>query len=196
MNCIANQALLLFGDRLAPDGSLVRENFAAWFGASKVVDGQGAPMRVYHGTGTDTGNSINPGTYFSGRCDVADIYAKAPTRQVEGGGPNVTPAYLSLQNPYVFDAQTVNDNLSHHVMGTRSRLDVVFAELARRGHDGLIIKNYDDLGGMQDQYVSFCPSQVKSAVGNSGLFDGDSDSLDDSHAFAAVAVTDRPRLRA
>lgn len=187
---------ILFGDRQAPDGTLVRENFAAWFGVSKVVDAQGHPMRVFHGTGADTGASINAGTYFSDRPDVAGIYAKAPTRQADGAGPNLTPVYLSLQNPYVFDAQAINDNLSHHVMGKRSRLDVVFAELSRQGYDGLIIKNYDDLGGMQDQYVIFSPSQAKSAIGNSGFFDRESDSLDDSHAFAAAAAFDRPRLRA
>lgn len=40
----------VFGDRLAPDGSLVRENFARWFANSKVVDQDMNPLEVYHGT--------------------------------------------------------------------------------------------------------------------------------------------------
>ncbi len=41
-----------WGDATAPDGSSVAENFAKWFGWSKVVDKEGNPMVVYHGTNT------------------------------------------------------------------------------------------------------------------------------------------------
>ena len=40
-----------FGDRKAPDGSSVWQNFVEWFGDSKVVDGDGKPLVVYHGSG-------------------------------------------------------------------------------------------------------------------------------------------------
>lgn len=48
-----NQILKLFGDRLAPNGSLVADNFASWFGGSRILDAFGAPLVVYHGTKAD-----------------------------------------------------------------------------------------------------------------------------------------------
>ncbi len=145
--------------------------FQAWFAGSKVVDTSGKPLVVYHGTGADTGNVFLPGTYFTPRTDVADIYAKAPTRQVGGDGPNVTPVFLSLRNPYVHDDQSTGENLSHAVLGRRGNMEEVRENLRSRGFDGIVIKNYFDLGGMQDQYVAFSPTQIKSAIGNNGNYD-------------------------
>ena len=39
-----------FGDRVAPDGSPVWQNFTQWFGDSIAVDTDGNPLKVYHGT--------------------------------------------------------------------------------------------------------------------------------------------------
>ena len=39
-----------FGDRVAPNGKPAFQNFVRWFGDSKVVDAEGKPMVVYHGT--------------------------------------------------------------------------------------------------------------------------------------------------
>ena len=39
-----------FGDRVAPNGKPVWQNFTRWFGDSKVVDAEGKPMVVFHGT--------------------------------------------------------------------------------------------------------------------------------------------------
>lgn len=161
------------------EGSPIAINFDRWFGASKVVDANNHPLVVYHGSGADLGASVKSGTFFTARVDVAEIYAKAPTRQTPDAGPNLTPVFLSLQNPYVFDAQAINDNLSHHVLGKRGHVSVVIEFLASIGYDGIILKNYDDLGGPQTQYVVFRPEQAKSAVGNCGAFDPNSSSLTD-----------------
>jgi phage portal protein BeeE len=69
----------------------VAENFARWFGGSKVVDEGGNPLTVYHGTSTgftefrNTGArlpSIGYGFYFSPDADVASTYATGETPQV------------------------------------------------------------------------------------------------------------------
>lgn len=159
--------------------SAARSNFDRWFGGSKVVDEHNQPLKVYHGSGADLGTSVNVGTFFSDQVKVAEIYAKAPTRQTADAGPNLTPVYLSLQNPYVFDAHVINENLSRHVLGKRGRLADVIHSLEAQGFDGIILKNFDDLGGPQDQFVVFKPAQAKSACGNSGAFDPESDSLTD-----------------
>ena len=143
-------------------------NFDNWFVGSKAVQPNGAPLILYHGTGADTGDTFLPGTYFTPRPDVAEIYAKAPTRQVEGAGPNVSPVFVSIKNPYIHDDQAVGDNLSHSVLGKRGSLEKVREKLIADGYDGIILKNFHDLGGFQDQYVIFESSQVKSAIGNDG----------------------------
>lgn len=140
--------------------------FSSWFGDSKaVVEATGLPRTFYHGSGADIGQAFRAGTFFTAVPDIAEIYAKAPTRQTDDAGPNISPVFLSVQNPYIFDAAVINDNISHHVLGKRGKIDDVVSKLTEAGHDGLFIKNYHDLGGVQDQYVIFRPAQVKTAVG-------------------------------
>lgn len=147
-------------------GPLADPAFRRWFCSSKAVDSKtGEPLVLYHGTGADVGHHFRPGTYFTALPAIADIYARAPTRQTSDAGPNISPVFLSVQRPYVFDDAIINDNLSHHILGKRGKLDAVFKQLMADGHDGLFIKNYQDLGGIQDQYVIFRSSQVKTAIG-------------------------------
>lgn len=68
------------------------------------------------------------------------------------------PVYVSLQNPYVW----------HSDDGMRSST-TVNAEARADGHDG-IIREWAD--GTRE-IVAFKPTQVKSAIGNNGDFDGD-----------------------
>lgn len=102
--------------------------FAEWFGdwkndpkqASKVVDKNGKPLVVYHGTGTTieeflpefTGQGVDQygsGFYFTTEKDTAEGYM---SRRLDGktkpGGednPNVIPVYLNIRNPLVVDAR-------------------------------------------------------------------------------------------
>jgi len=48
--------------------SNINANFKSWFGNSKVVDGEGRPLKVYHGTGRPdrVGSSFNPKRAMSG----------------------------------------------------------------------------------------------------------------------------------
>lgn len=49
-----------FGDAVAPNGKPAWQNFVRWFGESKVVDAEGRPLVVYHGTNDDF-TSFDPG---------------------------------------------------------------------------------------------------------------------------------------
>lgn len=77
--------------------------------------------------------------------------------------PNVMPVYLDMKNPLVYDMK-----------GSRYR-EVTYNDLLIRakkeGYDGLIIKNTYDGGPLDDIYVAFEPTQIKSAIGNTGAFD-------------------------
>jgi len=94
--------------------------FKAWFGdwegdpenASKVVDGNGEPKVVYHGTSDDfsifntqggTGKSYDTGAFFTTNTKTADTYTS-------GSGGNVIPVFIRILFPVQVDAGGKNWN--------------------------------------------------------------------------------------
>lgn len=161
------------------------EAFKRWFGDSKVVDYQGKPLVVYHGTASefeafsseaDAKHIKLPGFYFTPDANIAERFAASASRREirdEDGyivgyeGAQIIPAYLSIQNP-------VEINLDDAETGRMTNADVVLSmlETAREaGHDGAIIRGWSD-GSGEVQYVAFSPEQIKS-VYNRGTFDPD-----------------------
>lgn len=161
--------------------------FNAWFEGSRVVDGQGRPLLVYHGSdaefqvfepGHENGwSQPRQGFYFTDDLEMA----------TEFGEPK--GYYLALRNPA--DLRYNDDHLQRIVeamdeaerasyLGRRlyplaceGKLQTApFLEAARRaGFDGLILD--DRLGNARgfDSYVAFEPTQIKSADDNCGAFD-------------------------
>ena len=87
--------------------------FKQWFGNSKVVDEDGKPLVVYHGSPDFTGDQfVNDverknrrgnvaGYYFSPDPDEASDYAAdRSTRQYQEGS-QVLPVYLNIERPYI-----------------------------------------------------------------------------------------------
>lgn len=78
--------------------------FKKWFGASKVVDADGKPLIVYHGTGADFS------TFNIGNRGNAVIWASPDPAQAErfatgdlmrsGSSPNIMPLYMGVQKPF------------------------------------------------------------------------------------------------
>ncbi|MBC7599211.1 MAG: hypothetical protein H7238_09350, partial [Polaromonas sp.] len=88
--------------------------FKQWFGDSKVVDAQGEPLVVYHGTNSDiqmfntnggAGKTSDTGAFFADNPYTASTYATGATK-----GGNVVPTYLSLKHPVIIDAGGFNWN--------------------------------------------------------------------------------------
>jgi len=85
--------------------------FKNWFKESKATDDAGKPIVVYHSTReqfdefntTGEGQSLNTGTFFSSSPDVAGTYNTSSQH-------SIVPAYLSLKNPVVIDANGANWN--------------------------------------------------------------------------------------
>lgn len=89
--------------------------FKKWFGDSKVVDADGQPLRMYHGTNkSESGEAISSfdtyggnyglfglGAYFTENAEVASSYVK----KGRGTTPTVYAAYLSIKNPIDMDAK-------------------------------------------------------------------------------------------
>src|SRR3989344_2575090 len=162
-----------------PNGPLSKTpQFAQWFGASKVVSHDGEPLVVYHGTGDDFSEfdptkigsrhvdvEVGAAFYFSSDMATANWYANDSGSQ-RGYGANVMPVYLALQNPRIVDFDGA---------GLEFLADEI-ATAKESGNDGLIAIDYDD-GGRATHYVAFKPEQIKSALGNSGVFEPNSQDI-------------------
>ena len=87
--------------------------FKQWFGDSTVVDEDGEPLVVYHGSRKFKGNKFRPdvkrvnragnvaGYYFAPDPDQASGYAKNRAKDRYDEGAQVLPAFLSIENPYI-----------------------------------------------------------------------------------------------
>lgn len=84
--------------------------FKKWFKSSKIVDKEGNPLVVYHGTKSDfhtfdyskvgqSGRSEGQGFYFTTDKEIADGYS------TDG---KMVQAYISMQKPLKFDAKPFN----------------------------------------------------------------------------------------
>lgn len=211
----------MFGDRAAPDGSPVHQNFANWFGQSQVVSSDGSPLVLYHGTpvGEQRGHTIGDITAFDrlftqkifGRAvsidQVGSWFSDNPglngagmyTPQDPKGCGVMYPVYLSIENPWEVSFAGLKRQLNKHsgapmddwndARPNERGIDGVRAWLREIGSDGIkIMHDPYSLNGSteflnQTAWIALEPNQVKSAVGNCGLFDPESPSLDDAHAY-------------
>lgn len=140
-----------------------------WFGDSKVVDENGQPLVVYHGTESNEAFSVfetnspdgTPAIYFSSNKKVANSYS---------GNLPIYEVYLKMENPLEVDAQ----GKEYNDFAAEMRSNIDYAN--RNGYDGVIVKNIRDDwsqekgGKVATTYVVFNPEQIKS-VDNRGTFD-------------------------
>jgi hypothetical protein len=144
--------------------------FKDWFGdwknhpesASKVVNADGTPKVVYHGTNAEfnTFQQENGAYFFSESRDYAESMAD------ERGGNRIIEAYLKMKNPYTvkLSPKQFTDNIAEAP-------SIRYAK--EHGNDGVIFE-YD--GSKEDLaydkfYVVFDSAQIKSATDNIGTFD-------------------------
>ncbi|WP_372647772.1 LPD23 domain-containing protein [Draconibacterium sp.] len=78
------------------------EAFKNWFGNSKVVDSEGKPLVVYHGTNADfnefASTKFNVAGYFSEDPNIANNMAEAAMRYKDGNA-SVYPVFLNIRKP-------------------------------------------------------------------------------------------------
>jgi hypothetical protein len=168
--------------------------FKRFFKDSKVVDGNGEPLVVYHTGVVDTDELIsgaevqrrlgkklifaNEGVYFT----ADPVYSAGYGRNREG--VIMYPVYLSIQNPLVItNKKELNalEKLKRVFLSDKARKEAENAgisdrmvsmyiteqyknELIKKGYDGIINEAYNEI-------VVFKPTQIKSATGNVGTFD-------------------------
>jgi len=173
--------------------------FKNWFGESKVVDAEGKPLVMYHGTRspqdfntfrTNSGYNYGPGAYFTPEPLRASGYAG------EQEGARVYSTYVSVEKPYIVQSDATiqdlgyklrqdpaNDALIQKLLQKYNSTDknilgnseVGNAWLREQGYDGIIKQRnrYTENGFVPEivEVVAFKPEQVKSATGNKGTFD-------------------------
>lgn len=152
-------------------------NFRRWFGDSKVVDAEGKPLVVYHGsTSGGISNATVQNTFFTPNRDVASSYALDESASRSEGQLVVNPVYIRIENPLVVDAYGA-PWMAIPFEGGRMTTDGIAAIAKQRGHDGVLIKNVEDNVNDEelppaDVYITLGKrGQIKSAIGNNGDFD-------------------------
>lgn len=171
--------------------------FWEWYGDGP-VDTLGRPIVLYHGTqaeidsfdprmqGINDSGYAGAGFYFTDDPDVASAYAGF---SVADEGANVVPAYMALQNPKLVSsyAEMYPDE---KLPGTREEALKVQASLIEQGYDGVIFR-----GKSMNQFVAFYPEQIKSAIGNPGVFSKSSPHLTDHREVVIGFVIDFEAVR-
>jgi len=176
--------------------------FKKWFGdwqndpanASKVVDSNGEPLVVYHGSNKKIDSfrvDENQYIYFTNDINLADKYAIHRSKKLNGE-KYIYNIYLKIINPLIIDANFE----SWDYISTKSieNSDIAVKDLLKRGierittnfapkiaikngFDGVIISNiYDGVGYGKDAelsnvYIALYPNQIKLADGTNTTFD-------------------------
>nr|DAI45653.1 MAG TPA: PolyVal ADP-Ribosyltransferase [Bacteriophage sp.] len=173
------------------------KNFINWFGdwinnpteASKIVDENGEPLVVYHGSarqfnsfridkiGSMSGD--NSGFYFTNERSIAEDYYSKETGSVLGNlkllfhigneyKSSVYDVFLNSKNPYitkVSDKEYINR-------------EQIIKEAREQGYDSVLFNDVIDGPTVrQDIKIVFNPNQIKSATSNTGEFSTTNDDI-------------------
>lgn len=147
------------------DRQIYSNKFKEWFGdwenepksASKIVNEDGKPLVVYHGTDTDF--TVFDETKGRSGMDIQGMFFSPWEIEAQGYGSNVRAFYLNIKNPApeALAYKILRKYAKENYAGKKAR-----EELIRMGYDG--VQNYDE-------YIAFYPEQIKSATDNIGTFD-------------------------
>lgn len=177
----------------------VADSFKKWFRDSKVVDENGDPLVMYHGTDKDFNVFENRGGKVTVLFSTFDVERKGFFFAKDKGlaleyGKKLVPVYLSIQKPANFldskEWSKIKDGLVEKGWNERylDRTDAwemfdvgdgndgakLIADLKSMGYDGAIIEEpswQDEDGEYGVAHVAFDNTQIKSATSNVGTFD-------------------------
>jgi hypothetical protein len=170
---------------------LKNPQFRAWFGNSTVVNPDGTPMVMYHGTdrdfdafsekelGSRTDHGVwGIGFYFMNDAEWGSAYAETEN---PNGTPNVRLCYLRVENPYYYKNDLPNPWKSRE---DQIRVTQEFTQRIRQaGHDGIVVRGgTNSYGKVITEYVVFKPNQIKS-IFNRGAYAPDDDRMSESQDF-------------
>lgn len=148
-------------------GKTQTDSFKKWFGDSKIVDEDGNPMVVYHGSPLSfdkfkEGSGIyGSGIYFSKDKKTAQSYSDNGV---------IYETYLSIQKPFIID--DLDSLESEYENDGEVDTTALIENLKSSGFDGIIINDKNS----ETYAVAFDPEQIKS-VNNRGTFDANDERI-------------------
>ena len=178
----------------------LNDNFKRWFGNSVVVDTDGSPLKLYHGTRENFSEFKGELMYFSTTPEYASEFSTAPDLVKDGGSPAVLPVYLKITNPLDLRELETESYSDEEFLSSLFDKEVDVGEddirfetgrflpawswlienyqtlvpaIKGSGYDGIIMYESNNARGknLSDLvYVVFQPNQIKSAMGNNGEF--------------------------
>ncbi len=146
--------------------------FKAWFGdwendpenSSKVVDENGEPLVVYHGTSANF--DVFDVTKTRANMDIQGNFFSPWELDAQGYGENILAVYLNIRNIATGKEgyAALKTYQGQNEAGIKAR-----ELLKKQGYDG--VNNYDE------EFITFYPNQIKSATDNSGEFNSENPSI-------------------
>ena len=175
--------------------------FKKWFGDSKVVDANGKPLVMYHGTrkdfntfSTEANSTAARAYYVSPSAKLAGQFADSIDfdNEAETDAPVVMPVFVSASNPFDFENQahiealakyeeknrytedSISSDLEQVKWGSWSALENRWTQKALQtlGFDSFYTQEYGE-----KNLGLYKPNQVKSAIGNNGDFSTENDDI-------------------
>lgn len=169
------------------------DNFWKWFGDSKVVDKQGKPLVVYHGTNSKfkefktkkIGTHTDKGMYGKG------FYFMDDANQTYQYGKHTISCYIRITNPLRLgrggEYDTIHDygnakvgipeikNMEDYnkYADKLPTMEAITGFIKEDGYDGVIVTPFN---GAETEYVVFNPNQIKS-VDNNGYWSTSSNNI-------------------
>jgi hypothetical protein len=157
--------------------------FKKWFGdwendpanASKVVDSNGEPLVVYHGTNSEfnifdtnsnKGSDFGSGAYFGNKKTISEMY-----------GERIIGTFLNLRKPLILKDRSLINVIFDEFIDYKNTISNKYFTLKdyiiKNGSDGIVIYN-PIMGEETDDtwFVCYEPNQIKLADGSNTTFDG------------------------
>lgn len=151
---------------------------------SKVLDENGEPMVMYHGTDLMQVNqgkpfyTFYPDSHFGTLSQAKDILWNRTADDIEHK-PKTYEVFLNIRNP-----KRVDDMPEDWSASENEYWDPVIRQAKSEGYDGIIYENKwegeavsNGQGNGEDSYVIFKSNQAKSATENSGEFSRENDDI-------------------
>lgn len=178
---------------LATNNEQVKDNFNNWFGDSQILNNEGDPAIVFHGSsakhdfdsfddsrqGQTAG--VAGGFFFTDTHDTAmDVY---------GWRGQVIQVYLRITNPLTLEdyfertSKDESEETEEGRLNPTNYFDEHSEEILNfakaNGYDGILFRDHTGDQYAAALYVVFDTKQIKSATANNGLYDVNSSSLSD-----------------
>lgn len=202
-----------FGEATAPDDSMQKDNFMAWFGLSQCTDDDGLPKVMYHGTSVwDLGErKLGDIDAFDRLASVTQVRRKPSLDTVgswfssnpsekgaamySGSNGAIYPVFLQILDPWstTFEGMTRRARAlggqQDGEMVNQVSVDALRYWLKETGRDGIRIHHNPGSDSTefehQTGWIALEPHQAKSALGNCGAFNPSDPSMSDALARAA-----------